>query len=93
MSIRKSMLLIGVVVGLGLSASQVLADSKTGQVSYYFMNTYPDGSTYTFVNVEGKICYTISNNTAFATIFAAKQITGSDVTINCNGLDLFHVSQ
>ncbi len=92
MFIRKFIVVVCVSLGLALSAGQALAVNKTGQVSWYFVTDQPDDTIYTFVNVSGTICYNISNNAAFATIFSAKQITGTDVSIYCDGTVLVSVT-
>jgi hypothetical protein len=99
MSIRKSIILISAVIGLALSTSQAVAVAVTGQVSFNVLVSVPDGQSVVVVNVSSdgipKFCYAVSSGTAansvtnatiagFATILAAKKITGSSVTINCN---------
>ena len=81
---KKSIVCAGMLLGL-LSGP---ANSTTGQVGYYFVQDYTGGQTYTFINIGPgtQICYHVGTSTtsAYATIFAAKQIAAKAVTISCN---------
>jgi hypothetical protein len=92
---RKLKVLVCATIGLVFGAGQASAavTYHNGEVQYYFMNANADGTNFTFVNVSGTFCYRTSTNTGFATIFAAKQITGSSVRIACDGYELVQVQQ
>lgn len=89
MLLRK-MIVVCASLGLVLGSCQALAlTTVTGTVNWYFTNDQPDGSIYTFINIKrpegpSMICYNIGNNAAYATIFAAKQLTGANVTVSCD---------
>lgn len=83
---KKSIVITGMMLGALLAS--VNAYSVTGQVGYYFVQDYTGGQTYTFVNIGPgtQVCYHIGTSTssAYATIFASKQIAGKPVTISCD---------
>ena len=84
MYIKKLLVCVGVVLGLFAGTAQ--AATATGLVGFYSTQDYSSGQFYTFVNIGpgSMICYYIGANTAYATIFAAKQISGKPVTVLCD---------
>lgn len=82
---RKKLLVCAVML-LGLFAGSAQAASATGAVGWYFIQEYSGGQSYTFVNIGPgtMVCYYIGTNTAYATIFASKQISGKSVTVGCD---------
>lgn len=84
MTIKKLFVCAGLLLGFFAGSAQ--AASATGAVGYYFIQEYPGGQPYTFVNIGpgAMVCYYIGSNTAYATIFAAKQISGKPVTVSCD---------
>lgn len=102
MFMRKRMVLVCAAIGLALSASQVMAVYLTGQVGLNVLVSLADGESVIVVNVteDGvpKTCFAVSNDTSnkkvtnatiagFATILAAKKITGIDASINCDDVN------
>ena len=87
MFIKKFLVGVGVLLGL-LITGTAQAYTLTGTVAYYFTQDASPTQVYTFVNVltptGNGICYYVGLNTAYATIFAAKQISGKGVTVNCD---------
>jgi hypothetical protein len=81
---RKLLVCAGILLGLFAGSAQ--AASATGAVGWYFIQEYSAGQSYTFVNIGPgtMVCYYIGTNTAYATIFAAKQISGMPVTVSCD---------
>ena len=83
---KKSIVVAGMMLGALLGS--VNAFSATGKVGYYFVQDYTGGQTYTFVNIGPGtlVCYHVGTSTtsAYATIFASKQIAAKTVTVNCN---------
>lgn len=82
MTTKKVLICAGAL--LGLLAGSVQAGTSTGPVGYYFIQEYSGSQSYTFINNGSVVCYYIGTNTAYATIFAAKQISGKSVTITCD---------